>query len=387
MRRVYITSGWIILLIGLYFISAAQDIQFSQYNAYPLYLNPALTGKIEQQRVTLNSRSQWLNINGAFNTAGFSYDYNIKKIKSGLGLMVIQDETSGGGMATFTAGGLYSYHLRVSSSMGLNAGFKVSYNQQRLSPGKLTFTDQLLRNDGSSTYETFDHIAHDYIDYSWGAILYFADSSADKSYWLGMAFDHLTKPDVTFKGIDGKLPLKFTLHGGAQVRLNKNEQGFPENVITYSFQYKSQLKWDQAEFGASYIKRIPHKTRTMKDWKKTQAKFEPSYKQYKGYTTASSTPMPLVYAEAGLTYRGLPLFKKYQPGYSNHEAVIALLGINYYDINISYTYDLTISKLGQRNTAGVHEITMNYNFAVPHNADKRSKKKKAKKQKELFNGV
>ncbi|MBL4754338.1 MAG: PorP/SprF family type IX secretion system membrane protein [Flavobacteriales bacterium] len=386
MRRAYITSGWFILMSVLSLVTYAQDIQFSQYNAYPLYLNPALTGKIQQQRVALNSRSQWLNVDGAFSTAGFSYDYNLKNINSGLGIIVIQDETSGGGMATSTVGGLYSYHLRVGSSLGLNTGFKVSYNQQKLDPGKLTFTDQLLRNDGSSTYEIFDHLAHDYIDYSWGTVLYLADSSADKSYWLGMAFDHLTKPDVTFKGIDGKLPLKFTLHGGAQIRMSKNDIGFPENVISYFFQYKSQLKWDQAEFGASYIKRIPHKKRTMKDWKKTQAKFEPSYKQHKGYTTASSTPMPLVYAEGGLTYRGLPLFKKYRPGYSNHEAIIVLLGFNYYDVKVSYSYDLTISKLGQRNTAGVHEITMNYIFAAVYDADKRSKKKKAKKQKALFSG-
>lgn len=372
-------AGWVSNSVG-------QDIQFSQYRTFPLYLNPASTGNIDQQRLAFNSRSQWVGIDGAFNTIGASYDYNWSKLSSGLGVMLLQDEMSAGGFSTFTGSGLYSYHLQISDNVRLRTGVRVSYFQERLNPKAVTFADQLIRNDGSETYEQFDQLSHDYMDYSWGSILYISDEDHLKHLWVGMAFDHLTKPEVSFNQFDGNLPVKFTLHGGGEHRLSKNQKGFPEHVITYTILYKAQLKWDQAEFGASYIKRIPHKKRTLTEWKKTQAKFEPSYKQNFGLHAGSKTPLPLVYAEAGLKYRGLPLLKHYESGYSNHEAIVVMIAMGYYNLKVAYTFDWTISTLRYSNSGGAHEISMIYNFnlGVSENAEK---KKKGKKQKALLDGL
>ena len=377
-----------ILIITLFMsfcsLGYAQEIQFSQYRSFPLYVNPAMTGNVAQQRVALVSRNQWLGIQGAFNTVGFSYDVNWKKIKSGLGLIVAQDETSNGGFSTFTAGGLYSYHIRISRLLYLNSGLRVSFVQQKLNPDKLTFADQLIRNDGSSTYEQFGNLTNNFVDFSWGNVLFFSDSSSQaRSYWLGFALDHLSTPQISFKDYEGKMPIKFTVHAGAQYRLNKNEIGFPENVISFSFLYKSQLKWDQAEIGASWIRRLPHKKRTLDEWKKVQPKFEPSYKQNFGKLSRSDMPMPLVYLEMGLTYRGLPMVKKYGPGHPNHEAVIVLIGFSYYKFMLAYTFDITISKLKISNTGGAHELSLVYNFEIPA-SEKKLLKKKARKRRALF---
>ncbi len=384
MFRSFITVFLILLMGSICTICYGQEIQFSQYRSFPLYVNPALTGNIEQQRISFVSRNQWVSIKGAFNTVGFSYDVHWKKIKSGLGLIVAQDETSNGGFSTFTAGGLYSYHIRISRTLYLNSGLRVSFVQQKLNPDKLTFADQLIRNDGSATYETFGKRTNNFVDFSWGNVLFFSDSSSQaKSYWFGFVLDHLSTPQISFKDYDGKLPMKFTIHAGAQYRLNQNEIGFPENVISFSFLYKSQLKWDQAELGASFIRRLPHKKRTLVEWKKVQAKFEPSYKQNFGKISRSEMPMPLVYLEVGLTYRGLPFIKKYDTGYPNHEAVILLVGFSYYKFMMAYTFDITISKLKISNTGGAHELSLVYNFAIPA-SEKREVKKKAKKRRALF---
>ena len=178
--------------------------------------------------------------------------------------------------------------------------------------------------------------------------------------------------------------VKFTSHMGAQYRINENEQGFPENVINITLLYKSQVKWDQAEIGASFIKRIPHKRRTMKDWKKTQPKFEPTYKQVKGHKSDDKMPMPLVYAEVGLTYRGIPLFKKYRSGYKNHEAALILFAVNYYDIKVAYTFDFTLSSMQYKNSGGAHEMSLSYTFEVPV-SDKKISRQKARKNRALFN--
>ena len=102
----------------------------------------------------------------------------------------------------------------------------------------------------------------------------------------------------------------------------------------------------------------------MSEWKKTQAKVEPSYHQLKGYSSSSETPLPFVYLEAGLAYRGLPIFKRYKPGFSNHDALIFLFGFNFYDIRVAYTFDFTVSMLGFSNTAGAHEISVIYEYSI-----------------------
>ncbi|MDZ7648921.1 MAG: type IX secretion system membrane protein PorP/SprF [Cytophagales bacterium] len=63
-----------IVLFGLAFIPTslafAQDPQFSQYYASPLYLNPGFTGITPQQRLTSNYRIQWPNLPQAYVTYG-----------------------------------------------------------------------------------------------------------------------------------------------------------------------------------------------------------------------------------------------------------------------------------------------------------------------------
>ncbi|MFH1320015.1 MAG: PorP/SprF family type IX secretion system membrane protein [Bacteroidota bacterium] len=367
----YITLIGVITL-NLCNLCYSQEIQFSQYNAFPLYLNPASTGQISQNRISLVSRSQWVNIDGAYNTLGFSYDYNLKRMKSGLGLVVLQDESSGGGFSTFTAGGLYAYHLRINRKLFLNSGMRVAYIQQRLDPTKLTFADQLIRNDGSPTYEVFDNLMHDFVDFSWGNIFFYYDSVKASSYWIGIALDHLNTPEISFKDYPGVLPVKYTIHGGGKYLLNKDVRGYPISVISFSFLYKGQLKWDQAELGASYIYRFSERKKSTEREKRGK----PSFKKPEVFPSLSETQMPWAYLEAGLAYRGIPFLKRNKAGYLNHDALIILFGFSCNDIKIAYTFDVTISKLSISNTAGAHEISLIYKFIIPHSETGLTKSKK-----------
>ena len=57
-----------ILTIGLTTGVFAQDPQFSQFYAAPLYLNPAFAGSSELARVGINYRNQWPAMPGNFVT-------------------------------------------------------------------------------------------------------------------------------------------------------------------------------------------------------------------------------------------------------------------------------------------------------------------------------
>ena len=63
-------------------IGQAQDPQFSQFYANPLFLNPALAGFIDCGRVNLNYRNQWPSLANAYITYSASYDQNIPGINS-----------------------------------------------------------------------------------------------------------------------------------------------------------------------------------------------------------------------------------------------------------------------------------------------------------------
>ena len=74
----------------------AQDPQFSQFYANPLYLNPALAGATECARINLNYRNQWPSLTKAFITYSMTYDQNLSSINSGFGLIAMNDRQGDG---------------------------------------------------------------------------------------------------------------------------------------------------------------------------------------------------------------------------------------------------------------------------------------------------
>jgi len=59
---------------------AQVDPHFSQFYAYPLWLNPGMTGVMDGSfRITGIYRNQWSDVMTPFNTAGISMDVNTGK--------------------------------------------------------------------------------------------------------------------------------------------------------------------------------------------------------------------------------------------------------------------------------------------------------------------
>ena len=69
----------------------AQDPQFSQFYAAPLYLNPAFAGSTGQARVGINYRDQWPAIDANFTTFSAYGDFYIEDKNSGLGFIINHD--------------------------------------------------------------------------------------------------------------------------------------------------------------------------------------------------------------------------------------------------------------------------------------------------------
>ena len=122
------------------------------------------------------------------------------------------------------------------------------------------------------------------------------------------------------------MPMKFSMHGGWRTTFRTPViREHPQNLVL-AFNYRMQDKYDQLDIGG-YFER------------------DPFY--------------------VGLWYRGIPLLKRYEPGYGNNDAIAAMVGVIVNDLRIGYSYDITISRLAGQ-SAGAHEITLGYELAAKH---------------------
>jgi len=79
------------ILLFVCAVSTAQDPEFTQFYANPIYLNPAFAGSHGCPRFNMNHRNQWPSISGAFITNSFSYDQFVNTLQGGIALMVTND--------------------------------------------------------------------------------------------------------------------------------------------------------------------------------------------------------------------------------------------------------------------------------------------------------
>src|SRR4051812_35446442 len=102
----------------------AQDPEFTQFYANPLYLNPAFAGSARCPRAVMNYRNQWPSISGTFVTYNVSWDRHVDLLKGGVGLMLTEDRAGQGTLNSFAFSGIYAYELNLTKEFSLKAGFQ-----------------------------------------------------------------------------------------------------------------------------------------------------------------------------------------------------------------------------------------------------------------------
>lgn len=279
----------------------AQDPQFTQFYANPLYLNPAFAGSARCARFILNYRNQWPAIPGNFVTYSASWDQHFDGINGGVGVLATNDVAGEGTLITTNFSGVYSYHLPVNRYFSMKAGFQATLGNRRLDWSKLTFGDQIDSRYGF-IYETQQQrppsLSKTFVDFSAGILGY-----SDR-FFFGFAAHHLTQPDQSFLIAGSRLPMKLTGHVGAVIPLGRKSRYSEPAKLSPNILYQRQQDFQQLNVGMYFQK------------------------------------SPFV---AGLWYR-------------NRDAAIALVGIQQGLFKLGYSYDITISPLTNQ-TAGAHEIS------------------------------
>jgi len=313
----------IILIFFCQSVLRGQDMHFTQFYASPLYLNPAFAGA-ECTRASLTYRNQWPGIYKTYKSYLLGIDHFFQNNNVGVGLLIGNDVAGSGNLRTTIINPMVAYQFKVNRELFMRAALQPGISMRTINFNDLLFGDQIYY--GSTKEQPTQ--SKTFFDMGAGVLAYTI------KYWGGFSIYHINRPDETLMGIEGAtLPIKYTLHGGIKFILNEDEKDEAHRKsVSPVFHYRGQQKFDQLDIGAYYT-----------------------------HSTVSF----------GIWYRGIPV-KHYKPGYPNNDAIALILGFKTRNLNIGYSFDITISQLAGF-SRGAHEVTLSYRSC-------KSKKRKKKLQ-------
>lgn len=197
----------LLLMLG-YQLSQAQDLHFSQWFNSPLTTNPANTGFIPDAdyRIGANYRNQWSNIMSIpYKTMSIWGDAQVfrDRIESGwlgLGGVILRDVAGSGRLTSTKIYASAAYHQMLGVAHLLSAGFNVGWANKRINTADLKFPDQFdgkFFDSNLPTSVVLDVPSINYFDVQAG--LNYAYFPTDKIYINGgLAAWHLNKPRESF---------------------------------------------------------------------------------------------------------------------------------------------------------------------------------------------
>jgi type IX secretion system PorP/SprF family membrane protein len=321
-------QGLVTLMLLVSSPVTAQDPQFSQFYAAPLYLNPAFAGSTQQGRVGINYRNQWPSIDANFTTVSAYADFFIEDKNSGIGAILTRDYVGSVGLQSISLGLQYAYQLQLTKELSFRPGVQVAIYNRSINFNDLKFGDQFDPSTGQLVNPTGESLntgqSAFFPDISFGGLFF------SKNAWLGIAAHHLTQPNQSILGEEDVLATKISFHGGWKFYFKPGVMGTGffakprERSLAPVIQYRKQGDFSQADVGLYYT-------------------FE-----------------PLI---IGTWYRGIP-FNSVN-GFANNESIVLLVGLTMKGekdiLNIGYSYDYTISQLGSA-SGGAHEFSLVYSW-------------------------
>lgn len=299
----------------------AQDIHFSQFNASPLTLNPALTGKLEcTYRAAINYRNQWNAIPAPYVTYSAAFDAALLKEKLngsalGIGVMGFNDRSGDGNLTNTQLALSLAYHQRIGESSFLSAGFQGAFVNSSVDMTNLVFPNMIGNNGviaGATSGEAYEPVQ--YMDLNVG--MHWSSVFDNFSFNLGGAYYHVMEPEISLLGNE-EVTLKSRIvgHGGFTVALGE------EYSLSPSALYMKQAGATQINAGTSF-----------------------------GYHMDEAA----LYFGAWHRYAG-----------TNPDAIIALVGVEFSSLLLGFSYDITISQAAEANNSrGGFELSLSYNGCI-----------------------
>jgi len=313
------------LLLFTFPLLKGQDIHFSQFYFSPLNLNPAQTGFFNgTQRLALNYRNQWKLAAGGFPYVTYSASFDMHILDNamtasdimGVGITAYSDKAGTGHLAKqgVLASLAYNRDLTGKGMHIMGLGIQGGIIQMGFDPNELRFGNDILSGNpnskGGSGQEIFQNNLS-YIDINAGALWNFIPTETIKIY-LGVSTYHLTKPSENFQdvGLKNDLSSRISVQAGASITATKEWDVLPS--ILFMRQDASNI----TNFG-----------------------------------TAVRYNTPSMSIRLGAWYRY----------WGNSDAVIFMMGMEFYDFTLGISYDINVSSLKETsNGKGSFEVALIY---------------------------
>ena len=315
----------------------AQDLHFSQWYNSPLTTNPANTGFIPEAdyRLGANYRNQWSSIMSVpYKTMSVWGDVQLfrDRIESGwlgAGGVILRDVAGSGSLTSTKVYGSIAYHQMISDAHLLSAGFNVGWSNKRINSQDLKFPDQF---DGRffdtkiPTSVVLDNPSVSYFDVQAG--LNYAYFPRENLYINGgISIAHLNRARESFfetdvSGSESRIPVRYTAFANASYKLS-------DDVIINPMAYYTRQASASELVGGANLQ----------------------------YNLSGDGESQLI---GGLYLR---------PG----DAFIPMVGFQWKNIRLAFSYDATTSSLKQYNNGrGAYEFGLIHNgFFSEYNGDRR----------------
>ena len=305
---------------------AQQEPQFTQNMFNKVFTNPGFAGIDEGICVTGLLRQQWAGFKDsegekvAPETFLISIDAPVRILRGGLSSLVSQDQIG----FTKTIGIRLGYNYIKEIGYGkLGVGAQVGFNNRSIDFSKFIAVDpndQLLQKITGEESEIL-------IDASLGIVYQVPDQ-----YFIGVSVNQLL-------GTNGKELASWTTN--------------VDSTTAGSFMYKMTLD------RTFYI----------------QGGYEYVFRNYPNFALLPYAMVKFDQASVQLDIAALLEFKSMFWGglnYRYQDAVSVIIGAQYKNFKLGYSYDITTSKLGLGRTAGSHEIMLKYCFKIESDKGRRS---------------
>lgn len=303
--------------------SEAQDLRFSQWFNSPLTTNPANTGFIPDAdyRIGANYRSQWVSVMEVpYKTISIFGDAQLFRDRLengwfGVGGVILRDAAGSGNLTSTKAYGSIAYHQMLGYSSLLSAGFNVGWANKRIDPTRLKFPDQFnsatgFFDAGVPTSVSFNSTSISYMDVQVGMNYAFFPTE-DMYINAGFSAHHINRPKETFfveTGFDNRLVPRYIGFVNASMKLSQ------QVIINPMAYFTSQATASELVGGLSA-----------------------------NYNLSGDGETQVI---GGMYYRV-------------GESVIPLIGFQWKNLRMSFTYDVTTSSLAQyNNSRGAIEFSL-----------------------------
>ena len=319
-----IKSLWIMAILSIianFSLSAQVDAQLTQYFEVPNYYNPSAIGTTDFIKIRGDMRMQWVGIENAPQSIALAADMPFKFLnqKFGVGL-VMQNETMGL-YSNMVLGAQLGYKFKLLKGE-FSAGVQVGLLNQQFKGTEVFIPDNDDYHESADDAIPTTDIGGNAFDLGVGVFY------THKLFWAGVSCTHLTSPTITLNAESGE--------GGNE----KNYEFKADRTLYFMAGSNIPLKNTLFEIIPSVL---------------VKSDFSFITGEITGRVRYNK------FLSAGI-------------GYRYDDAIMAMIGAEYKNFYLGYSYDYHMSEIAKA-SSGSHEIMLGYKLKLDFSEKNKNKHK------------